>query len=169
VAPNAHAPASSPPANSPRPRSIFARGGARAIVSGCLAGTLYGTWAMTVQWSRGPVIALRAAGVQALASFTTTVCMTALIEWLYRRGRTPLRGLICAAIGAPSIGFVGMFSAHTVARTPRVLATIAPSILIGALFAASYAFALYTMQTRPPASVSRRPAEDAEKVDPAGT
>jgi hypothetical protein len=56
-----------------------------------------------------------------------------------------------AVLGTSALGAAFSASAHTLAGTPHIRATIAPSLCLGFLFNAVYARALFVAATRAPA------------------
>lgn len=107
------------------------------LVMGVLAGTIYGLWAVYANWGHDLGHVLRAAGTQFVLSFCSTSFLTLMIELVLQRGRSAAN-LVLAAIG-PHAGMVTLFIVlHTLAGTPNVLRTIAPSASIGLVFCIIY-------------------------------
>ncbi|XXT15835.1 hypothetical protein WME94_36875 [Sorangium sp. So ce429] len=124
------------------------RSSARAALVAVAAAALYGSWAAVANWPAGLHHAARASLVQALLSFVSTLCIVMILEWLFGLGRTLRQGLLLAAIGTPALVCAATLSAHAAARTPNLLATSLPPILIGSAFGASYAYRLYLVARR---------------------
>ncbi|WP_437630539.1 hypothetical protein [Sorangium sp. So ce854] len=127
---------------------IPGRSSARAALVAVAAAALYGSWAAAANWSAGLHHAARASLVQALLSFVSTLCIVMILEWLFGLGRTLLRGFLLAAVGTPALVCAATLSAHAAARTPNILATSLPPILIGSVFGAFYAYRLYLVARR---------------------
>lgn len=115
------------------------------------AGVLYGGWAFAVNLAHGASTAARAGLVQALSSAFTTLVISGASEVLRRRLGTGPRGLVLAATLPPTATALVHLSAHLLNGTPAVLRTIAPSVIIGYVFAAVYALAAHRSARREPA------------------
>lgn len=124
------------------------RGLRHAIPLALGAAGLYGCWAFHANLGSGPSAALRAALTQACLSFTATLVQVALLEALFQVGRTPLEGFGAAAIGGSVIGVSLAATAHLLAGTPHVVATMTPTTLVGVLFNVVYARQLLAAATR---------------------
>ena len=107
------------------------------LVPALLALLIYGSWAFYVNWSHGVSYAVSAFVAQGIASFATTLLLTRLIEFLYHR--FPNRVSKAALTPVASIGVIGLalYAIHALSRTPDILLTITPSMLIG------FAYCLY--------------------------
>ena len=121
----------------------------RSALMGILAGMIYGTWAVYANWGHDVAHVARAAATQFVLSFCSTSFLTLMIELVLARSRSA-PNLVLAAVG-PHAGMATLFIAiHTVAGTPNVLRTIAPSTVIGLVFCIVYV-----------AKRSRAPQDDA--------
>ena len=120
----------------------------RAIATSCGAGVLYGTWAGIANRDHGAQAALRAAATQALVSITLTFCVVLIMEYLSRRGRSPLHGFLLSAIATTSLMIGLTVSAHAWSGTPHLIASVAPSVLIGTVFIVTYSRALWILRTK---------------------
>ena len=114
----------------------------RTCVLTVLAALAYGGWAVTVNWPHGAALALRAGAVQGASSAATTLVMSAAVERLYAAwsGR-PLRGVVAWLVPALLGGCLHL-GVHLANGTPEVIATIAPSVLLGAAFTGTYVLGL---------------------------
>ena len=154
-----------------RPR----RGLLRAALTGVAAALVWGSWAFHVNGRAGSGAALRAALTQALLSFSATLGLVLVLERLFRVGRTPHQGFLIASLGTVSLASGTMATVHALAGTPRILATIGPSVSVAAVFFVTYAWGLRAAASRfglegigprhaielaaspPPASIHRHP------------
>jgi hypothetical protein len=123
--------------SAPRRRAI-----ARVAGLALAAAVLYGGWAVLANSSHGWTLALRAGLVQGASSATTTLVISSLIETLFvALARSPARTAIAGAL--PPTCSAGVHAvAHVLAGTPEILRTIAPSVVLGYVFAAIYAAGL---------------------------
>lgn len=125
----------------------------RSAVMGILGGTIYGLWAVYANWNHDAAHVARAAATQFVLSFCSTSFLTLMIELVLARGRSAANRVL-AAVG-PHAGMVTLFiTIHSLAGTPNVLRTIAPSACIGLLFSIAYVV-----------KRSRAPQDDAAAVD----
>ena len=128
---------SAPAAEAPRPRAAR-----RVALMTVAAAVVYGSWAGVANAGHGFAAAARAAMIQGASSAFTTLVISGVIEklvaWLRPSwSRVPLAAGIAAS--GTAVFHVGV---HFFNGTPRILATVLPSILLGYVFAASYASAL---------------------------
>lgn len=120
----------------------------RAALFGVSAALLWGSWAFYVNRGAGVGRALRAGLTQALLSFSATLGMSLVLERLFRFGRTPWEGFWIASLGTISLSAGGMTAVHAIAGTPNILATVAPTVALGATFFVVYASGLRVAATR---------------------
>lgn len=110
----------------------------RVVLMALGAALLYGGWAVAVNWSHGLDATVRAGAAQVAYSVTTTALMSSLMEAVFARlppGK--LRVWKTAGI-ASGVGMVALTTVHLIARTPELLLTVLPSIIMGTLFALLY-------------------------------
>ncbi|NUP05421.1 MAG: hypothetical protein HOW73_05100 [Polyangiaceae bacterium] len=124
------------------------KGPLRPLGFGVLAALLWGGWALYVNASAGAGPAARATLAQALLSFSATAGLSFVLERLFRLGRTPLRGFFIAAVGTTSISASTMATVHAIVGTPRILATVGPTVALGATFFTVYAWGLRSAASR---------------------
>lgn len=122
----------------------------RPLISAVGAVLVQGSWALYANWVAGADAATRAGITQAIFSFSATFVMSVILERLFRVGRTPSHGFWIAAVGTSTINAVLVSATHWIAGTPRVLATITPSVAIGTVFYTMYAWGLRTAALRSP-------------------
>lgn len=106
----------------------------RLVALALAAFAVYGGWAALANHGHGARVAFRALITQGASSATTTLLIGGLVELLRRR----MPGG-AAAVLAASVTAVFHVVVHLVAGTPEVARTVAPSIVVGYLFAAAYA------------------------------
>jgi hypothetical protein len=112
----------------------------RALLLAAGSAAFYGAWALFANWSSGR--AVRACLAQAAVSFASTMTLTLVAEWLFRRQATPQRGFVLSAGGTAALIVFVTTAVHLMVGTPRLLATIAPSIVCGSMFFTAYAWGL---------------------------
>ncbi|AUX23373.1 hypothetical protein SOCEGT47_038980 [Sorangium cellulosum] len=119
-----------------------------SVVLALAAALAYGSWAVFCNWGHGASAAVRAGGAQAVLSFSSTFAMARIADWLFRLGRTPVQGLILGIVCAVLLMFGLMYGVHATMGTRSILATIAPSLLVGSVFITLYVFTAYASATR---------------------
>jgi hypothetical protein len=124
----------------------------RAIIVGCGAALLFGTWALIANRAHPAAEMARAAFTQGILSFTSTTCAVLLLEYLYRLGSTPARKLLLAVTGTPAVVFVTMAGVHALAGTPNIAITLLPSFVSGTIFFVTYALNLRRLELVPVAA-----------------
>jgi len=82
-----------------------------------------------------------------------------IMEYLSRRGRSPQHGFLISAIATTSLMIGLTVSAHAWSGTPHLIASAAPSVLIGTAFIVTYSRALWILRAR--ASAAAGPATSA--------
>lgn len=118
------------------------RSGRRVALLVFAAFALYGSWAFIVNLAHGAAVALRAGLLQGASSGVTTLVIGSVIESLHAALPSGRRRALLAAAVAASLSACVHLAVHLTAGTPEVLRTVLPSVVIGYVFAASYAFAL---------------------------
>lgn len=125
------------------PVSPAFRGAAlRMAITVIAAVAVYGTWAFVANRGHGALVAARAGLTQGASSGFTTLVIGSIVEAL-RSALPPgrRRALVATSISASITACIHL-GVHLVAGTPEILRTILPSVILGYVFAASYAFAL---------------------------
>jgi hypothetical protein len=111
------------------------------ISAALLAFLFYGGWAFMVNYPHGAIAAVAALAVQGAASFATTLVLTKLVTFFYRRlaqlEQPRILWLSLPPVLSTAVVACLLVLAHTLAGTPTLLATIAPSVVIG------FAFGIY--------------------------
>lgn len=115
-----------------------AAGRRRAILSGVGAALLFGGWAIFAnrRYPAGDIA--RAALAQAALSALSTTAAVLLLEFLFNRPRNLIARACLAGLGTPLAILATMAGVHAIAGTPRLLATIAPSLVSGTIFCLVY-------------------------------
>jgi len=113
-----------------------------------LAGFLfYGSWAFSVNVMHGLPAAIKAAIVQGTYSFFITLCMTLLIEVLFRflRGILPsvwLASVLTVLFSCTPV-FIGSWLVNAAAGTPEIFKTVILGYVIGFFFSTTYVIGLH--------------------------
>lgn len=111
----------------------------RPVLLALVAGGMYGSWAAFAHHGLGVGVALRAGWTQVMLSVTATLVLVLVLERLFRFPLNPVRGFWLAAVGTSALSIVWLVVGHALAGTPRILAAIAPSVIVGTVFYFGYA------------------------------
>jgi hypothetical protein len=101
---------------------------------------LYGSWAFVANRAHGAAAALRAALAQGAGSAMTTLIIGTVSEAVYAALPPRRHRALVATMASASMTALVHVGIHLAARTPEVVRTILPSIVMGYAFAALYAF-----------------------------
>jgi len=122
----------------------------RSLASASAGVFFYGAWAYWANSMHGAIVALKAACVQGSYSFTLTLCMTMLIETMFRFNARIFNqqyvinwltiGICCAIIFSTS------WAINAVAGTPEIFRTVILGYVIGAIYSISYVYSLARVQ-----------------------
>jgi hypothetical protein len=114
----------------------------RVLGMAVIAACLYGGWAVVANLGHGLDTALRAGAVQGASSAFTTMVITSGIEGLFFAVGAGLFRVALATALPPTLSSSVHVGAHLMNGTPEVLRTIAPSVVLGYVFAGAYVAAL---------------------------
>ena len=108
----------------------------------------YGTWAFGANFGHGHVAAIKAACTQGSYSFTITLVLALVIEWLHRvLQRLPHHSWLVGFIACLALYFTS-WSVNVVTGTPNILLTILPGAVISTIYTISYIVALNKLKTK---------------------
>lgn len=124
--------------------SLFARLSPlqRSLISALAGFVFYGVWAFWVNHQHGSVLALKAGCVQGSYSFALTLCMTMLLEAIFRFNSRVfnqqhlinwLTVTICCALV-----FTGSWVINVVAETPEIFRTVILGYIMGSIYSILY-------------------------------
>ena len=123
----------------------------RILLSAFVAFVGYGAWAFYANHAYIFSVSIKAALTQGSYSFVLTLSMTSVMEFLHQalgkvRSRLPLTILItCLFLYITSWGI------NKLLRTPEILMTILPGMIIGTIYTFSYGLALEKLLKKTPA------------------
>jgi len=122
----------------------------RSIISAFCGFFFYGSWAVYVNWKYGLLVAFKSGFVQGSYSFVLTLCMTMLIENVFRVSSRLFNGehvvnwstiiVCCAAVFSISWGI------HVFVGTPEILRTVILGYVIGGIYSITYVYGLARSQ-----------------------
>lgn len=118
----------------------------RSLISAFAGFFFYGGWAVFVNWSYGMAAWVKAGIVQGSYSFILTLCMTLLLEGVFRLNNRLFNKehvinwvtiiICCGAIFSVSWGV------NAVAGTPEILRTVILGYIIGGIYSITYVYGL---------------------------
>lgn len=100
------------------------------FVSALSAFVLWGGWAYFINGGSQHAISLKSGLIQGSASFIITLLMVHAVTWLYRQLPPGSRQLWLPSVITILCTGSGLATIHLLAGTPRILATIAPALLV---------------------------------------
>ena len=122
----------------PRPHVGGVRSLKRALAPSLATFIGYGSWALYVNWDHGWQRAVHAGVAQGTMSFTATLALTLIAEWLFHLAETRALGAVLAITGTPVVVIGPMVVLHWIAGTPHVARTVAPSAIVGSAYVVAY-------------------------------
>ena len=104
------------------------------LISAILAFFLWGSWAYYINKSEVSHIGFVSGVTQGVASFVTTLIVVYIVTSIYNFFPNKLLRLLMPTV--ITVACIGGFLilVHSLAGTPRILATVSPSLAIGSLF-----------------------------------
>jgi hypothetical protein len=123
----------------------------RSLFSAAAGFVFYGGWGYWINYSYGQMVAIKTACVQGGYSFLLTLCMTMLLEGIFRFNSKVLSAtnlinwstiVICCAIV-----FSGSWAINVAAGTPEVFRTVILGYIFGGFYSISYVFGLARAQS----------------------
>lgn len=118
----------------------------RSLISAVFGFFFYGGWAYLVNSPHGHWVAVKAACVQGSYSFTLTLCMTLLLEGMFRvmSQYFESRSFInwTTIVTSCALVFSGSWLVNLMAGTPEILRTVILGYVIGGAYSTSYVYSL---------------------------
>lgn len=118
----------------------------RSLISALAGFFFYGAWAFWANHEHGPVLALKAGFVQGSYSFALTLCMTMLLEAIFRINTRVfnqrhvvnwLTIIICCALIFSSSWLI-----NVIAETPEIFRTVILGYVVGLIYSTLYVLGL---------------------------
>jgi hypothetical protein len=132
-----------------------------SVFGAVLGGAFYGSWATFANWSAGASRAERIGFTHFLMSTGLTLAGVAIMNRLFRLGRTPSLGAIIAFSGSMSFTYGLLISVHRLIGTPHILITLAPGFIPTVSFCVVYPLLLL----REARAASLHSTDDHPEVD----
>lgn len=113
-----------------------------------LAAVVYGGWAFLVNLMDGVAAASRAGLAQATSSAASTLVITATIEAVFAFTASSRFGVALSILIPPTLTAMLHVLLQWIVGTRNILITVAPSVIIGYIFAAVYVTGLVRLTRR---------------------
>lgn len=114
----------------------------RSLVASVLGFFFYGAWAFWVNSVHGTIAALKSACVQGSYSFILTLCMTILIEGLYRLNDRLFDAermvTLMTILVSWAVIFGGSWALNAAAGTQEIFRTVILGYVIGGIYSIGY-------------------------------
>lgn len=110
----------------------------RSLLSATIGLIGYGAWAWYANSGYGEAAALKAAITQGSYSFSITLVLTLLMEYLYRRSQS----VLLTALPTSLMLYISSYTVNYLAGTPEILMTILPGAIISTIYAIAYSLGL---------------------------
>lgn len=142
----------------PQPQTALVRGSAARSSLAALAGFVgYGGWAVWINSQHSVSAGISAGLVQGSYSLLLTFCMTFIMEILWRQLRH-VRGRLVLTIGITGLVILLASSTlHWLFKTPEILLTILPGLIIGLVYTTGYIINLARLQRVAPSLQETEP------------
>ncbi|WP_156312569.1 hypothetical protein [Marinagarivorans algicola] len=104
------------------------------LINASMALLLYGSWAFYANIEHGYAAGLIAGSLQGIYAFGSTLCITLVALWVYKRCGGGMVGISAGF----SLSFIVMliipWAVHSIADTPNKLQTVLPGIIWGSVY-----------------------------------
>jgi len=118
----------------------------RSLISAFSGFFFYGGWAVYVNWSHGLMAAMKAGIVQGSYSFILTLCMTLLLEFVFKLSNRVFNQILLINWTTIIVCCTAVFSiswaVNAAAGTPEILRTVILGYIIGGIYIVSYVYGL---------------------------
>ncbi len=118
----------------------------RSLLAATAGFIVYGGWAFFINYDYGLPAALKAGATQGSYSFTLTLSLSFLMEWLFQLSRQPRLQFSLAFITPCLLIYCTSWGVNVLTGTPEILLTILPGATISTLYTLSYTLALFKLQ-----------------------
>jgi uncharacterized membrane protein (UPF0136 family) len=121
-----------------------------SILSGVVAGLIWGSWAYYVQHKYGFVVAGKAALTQGIGSAFLGSALTITMDLIYKIESWPLAVKVPASVMLPMIlATIALATVHYISGTPDIIKTMLPSQPVGYAWTLIYTLKLYNIIYKP--------------------
>lgn len=118
----------------------------RSLISAFTGFFFYGGWAVYVNWAHGIMAAMKSGVVQGSYSFILTLCMTLLLECVFKISNRVFNQILLVNWTTIIVCCTAVFSlswaVNAAAGTPEILRTVILGYIIGGLYIVTYVYGL---------------------------
>lgn len=118
----------------------------RSLISAFSGFFFYGGWAVFVNWSHGLMVSIKAGVVQGSYSFILTLCMTLLLEIVFKLSNRLFNKAQLINWSTIIVCCIAVFSVswgvNAAAGTPEILRTVILGYIIGGFYIIFYVYGL---------------------------
>jgi len=117
----------------------------RGLLAGTAGFVIYGSWAFYINFDHGLAAALKAGATQGSYSFTLTLIMSFIMEWLFQLSDQPKVKFSLTFFITCLLIYSTSWSINALAGTPEIFLTILPGATISTLYTLSYTLTLFKL------------------------
>lgn len=118
----------------------------RSLLAATAGFIVYGGWAFFINYGYGLSAAFKAGATQGSYSFTLTLSLSFLMEWLFQLSSQPRLQFSLAFITPCLLIYCTSWGVNVLTGTPEILLTILPGATISTLYTLSYTLTLFKLQ-----------------------
>ena len=118
----------------------------RGLIAATAGFAAYGGWAYYINHSHGSSAALKALFTQGSYSFSLTLVMAFIMEWLFQLSSKPVTRFCLTFFITSLLLYSTSWGINAWAGTPEILLTILPGAVIGTFYTLSYTLTLFKLQ-----------------------
>lgn len=118
----------------------------RGLLAGTAGFVIYGGWAFFINFDHGLPAALKAGATQGSYSFTLTLIMSFIMEWLFQLSDQPKVKFSLTFFITCLLIYSTSWSINALAGTPEIFLTILPGATFSTIYTLSYTLTLFKLQ-----------------------
>ena len=145
---------SAPTTTSPRMRKL--RWLTDSLGGAALGAMVYAIWAVCVNWSTSPSLAIRAGITHWVISTALTYCDAANMRYFFSLGRTRLEGMALALCAGLTLTYSVLITAHLIVGTPHIALTLSVGVIPNMVYCIGYTLLLSRTTHKPDSRLDAR-------------
>jgi len=118
----------------------------RGLLAATAGFIVYGGWAFFINYDHGLTAALIAGATQGSYSFTLTLSLSFLMEWLFQLSDQPRLRFSLTFITPCLLIYCTSWGVNVLTSTPEIFLTILPGATISTLYTLTYTLTLFKLQ-----------------------
>ena len=152
-----------PTTTSPRMRKL--RWLTDSLGGAALGAMVYAIWAVCVNWSTSPTLAIRAGFTHWIISTALTYCDAANMRYFFSLGRTRLEGMAFAMCAGLTLTYSVLITGHWIVGTPHIALTLAIGVIPNIAYCVGYTMLLSRTTHKPKSRREARAQKDANSSE----